>query len=664
MRKNCLFMLSIGLIFLPALSHTQQQAKYSIILNGNKAGFYEEEKLPDNTYKGYYWLNDRGRGDSLHVTWQENEAGFITELETTGCDYYKNPVAESFSMKDGLATWQNQSEKETRRQAKDAYYIPLSNIGGEITRTLLMSPDKQIDLLPYGSASIELLGTHSFTHFGTTVRYQLIAVKGMGFTPNYIWLDEQGKMFASVGDWASQILEGYEDLIPELLALQNAEESRIYDGIRETAVESPGVMLIRNVRLFEARTGKIIPKSSVLVKDGRITQVTSRKIRPPQAAKVIDGQGMTLIPGLIDMHVHFQGNFDGALHLANGVTGVRDLGNNFGLLETRKKVEKGEILGPTIERIAGLLDGKGPFAGPTPALAATEAEALAWVDTFARKGYDQVKIYSSVKPEWVPAITRKAKSYGMRVSGHIPAYMTAEQAVNAGYDEIQHMNMIFLNFYGDTIDTRSPNRFRIPAQKAASFDFNSPECKAFLKLLKDKGTVVDPTVSIFINMFTDRPGKIPVGYEAVVNRFPLTVQRYFRSGGGGLPVPDGMDETYKQSAEAFLKMVKLLYDNGIPIVAGTDNLAGFTLHLEMENYVKAGIPPNEVLKIATLGNATVLGRQSEIGSIEPGKRANLVLIDGDPTRNISDIRRVKWVLRDGLIYDPVKILNGLSIRGY
>lgn len=664
MRKNCLFMLSIGLIFLPALSHTQQQAKYSIILNGNKAGFYEEEKLPDNTYKGYYWLNDRGRGDSLHVTWQENEAGFITELETTGCDYYKNPVAESFSMKDGLATWRNQSEKETRRQAKDAYYIPLSNIGGEITRTLLMSPDKQIDLLPYGSASIELLGTHSFTHFGTTVRYQLIAVKGMGFTPNYIWLDEQGKMFASVGDWASQILEGYEDLIPELLALQNAEESRIYDGIRETAVESPGVMLIRNVRLFEARTGKIIPKSSVLVKDGRITQVTSRKIRPPQAAKVIDGQGMTLIPGLIDMHVHFQGNFDGALHLANGVTGVRDLGNNFGLLETRKKVEKGEILGPTIERIAGLLDGKGPFAGPTPALAATEAEALAWVDTFARKGYDQVKIYSSVKPEWVPAITRKAKSYGMRVSGHIPAYMTAEQAVNAGYDEIQHMNMIFLNFYGDTIDTRSPNRFRIPAQKAASFDFNSPECKAFLKLLKDKGTVVDPTVSIFINMFTDRPGKIPVGYEAVVNRFPLTVQRYFRSGGGGLPVPDGMDETYKQSAEAFLKMVKLLYDNGIPIVAGTDNLAGFTLHLEMENYVKAGIPPNEVLKIATLGNATVLGRQSEIGSIEPGKRANLVLIDGDPTRNISDIRRVKWVLRDGVIYDPVKILNGLSIRGY
>ena len=664
MRKNCLFMLSIGLIFLPALSHTQQQAKYSIILNGNKAGFYEEEKLPDNTYKGYYWLNDRGRGDSLHVTWQENEAGFITELETTGCDYYKNPVAESFSMKDGLATWQNQSEKETRRQAKDAYYIPLSNIGGEITRTLLMSPDKQIDLLPYGSASIELLGPHSFTHFGTTVRYQLIAVKGMGFTPNYIWLDEQGKMFASVGDWASQILESYEDLIPELLALQNAEESRIYDGIRETAVESPGVMLIRNVRLFEARTGKIIPKSSVLVKDGRITQVTSRKIRPPQAAKVIDGQGMTLIPGLIDMHVHFQGNFDGALHLANGVTGVRDLGNNFGLLETRKKVEKGEILGPTIERIAGLLDGKGPFAGPTPALAATEAEALAWVDTFARKGYDQVKIYSSVKPEWVPAITRKAKSYGMRVSGHIPAYMTAEQAVNAGYDEIQHMNMIFLNFYGDTIDTRSPNRFRIPAQKAASFDFNSPECKAFLKLLKDKGTVVDPTVSIFINMFTDRPGKIPVGYEAVVNRFPLTVQRYFRSGGGGLPVPDGMDETYKQSAEAFLKMVKLLYDNGIPIVAGTDNLAGFTLHLEMENYVKAGIPPNEVLKIATLGNATVLGRQSEIGSIEPGKRANLVLIDGDPTRNISDIRRVKWVLRDGVIYDPVKILNGLSIRGY
>ncbi|HMQ64569.1 MAG TPA: amidohydrolase family protein, partial [Flavilitoribacter sp.] len=495
-------------------------------------------------------------------------------------------------------------------------------------------------------------------------KYQLAAVKGMGFTPNYSWLDEQGRLFASVGDWSSFILEGFEDLVPELLELQNAEESKIYDDIRKAAVETPTAMLIRNVRLFDAHTGKITPMSSVVVKDGKIAQVTARKIRPPQGAKVMDGRGMTLIPGLIDMHVHFQGNFDGALHLANGVTGVRDLGNNFGLLETRKKVEKGEILGPTIERIAGLLDGKGPFAGPTPALAGTEEEALAWVDTFARKGYDQVKIYSSIKPEWVPAITRKAKDYGMRVSGHIPAYMTAEQAVKAGYDEIQHMNMIFLNFYGDTIDTRSPNRFRIPAQKAAFFDFNSPECRAFIKLLKDKGTVIDPTVSIFINMFTDRPGKIPIAYEAIVNRFPLTVQRYFRSGGGGLPVPDGMDETYQQSAAAFLKMVKMLYDNGIPIVAGTDNLAGFTLHLEMENYVKAGIPPNEVLKIATLGNATVLGKQSEIGSIEPGKRANLVLIDGDPTRNISDIRKVKWVIRDGVLYDPVKILNGLSIRGY
>lgn len=656
--KTRIFFLSV--FCLAAQFLAGQTRTYSIMLNGNKAGIFRVEKYPDGLFKEYYWMNDRGRGDSLHAVWRVNANNILTELEITGHDYFKNPVRETFSLKNGMAAWESESEKGNRKLEKEAQYISLMSIGGDIIQALLAN-NNRVDLLPYGTATLERLGEH--TPAGSTKKYRLVGIKGLGFTPNYAWLDEQDELLGYVSPWANIILEGFENLGPELLEIQNEEESKIYRKIREQAVEKPEGLLIRNVLLFDARTGETVPRSSVWVENGRIMRVTSKKIRPPKGTRIIDGKGMTLIPGLIDMHVHFQGNFDGALHLANGVTGARDLGNNFGVLESRDQIRRGEILGPDLEALAGLLDGKGQFAGPTPALAGTEAEALSWVDTFAQRGFQQVKIYSSIRPEWVPAITQKAHSLGLRVSGHIPAYMTAEQAIHAGYDEIQHMNMLFLNFYGDTIDTRSPNRFRIPAQKAAFFDFGSPECKSFLQLLKEKNIAVDPTVSIFIGMFKDRPGKVSTGFEHIIDRFPLSVQRQLRAG-GGLPVPEGMDETYNRSADAFLKMVKLLYDNQITIVAGTDNLAGFSLHQELENYVKAGIPAGEVLRIATLGNATVLGKQKEIGSIEPGKRANLALIDGNPLKNMSDIRRVKWVIKDGAVYDPGKILEGISIKNY
>jgi imidazolonepropionase-like amidohydrolase len=226
------------------------------------------------------------------------------------------------------------------------------------------------------------------------------------------------------------------------------------------------------------------------------------------------------------------------------------------------------------------------------------------------------------------------------------------------------MNMLILNFFGDTVDTRSPLRFTLPAQKTATLDLNSVEMKEFISLLKTKNVAVDPTVGIFESMFTARDKKIDPAMLPIVDRLPLSWQRSVKAGGGGLPVPEGMDETYRKSFDVVLKLTKLLYDNGIPILPGTDGLSGFALHRELELYVQAGIPANKVLQLATLGAAQYTGKDKEYGSITVGKKADFLLIDGDPVHDISSIRKSKLVITAGKIYDPAKLYSAVSIKPF
>jgi imidazolonepropionase-like amidohydrolase len=131
---------------------------------------------------------------------------------------------------------------------------------------------------------------------------------------------------------------------------------------------------------------------------------------------------------------------------------------------------------------------------------------------------------------------------------------------------------------------------------------------------------------------------------------------------GGLAVDAASDARYRAGFEKVLELVRTLHDGGIPIVAGTDGLAGFTLHRELELYVRAGIPAPEVWRIATLGAARVMHRDSELGSIEPGKLADLVVVDGDPTRNISDVRKPLWVVKDGLLFDAKAVYAAIGVK--
>jgi hypothetical protein len=172
------------------------------------------------------------------------------------------------------------------------------------------------------------------------------------------------------------------------------------------------------------------------------------------------------------MHAHLD-LMHGPMNVAAGVTTARDLANDPAQLgQIIAQFDDGSAIGPRVFT-AGIIDGPGEFAGPTKAPAGTEEEAAHWVGFYAECGYPQVKLYSSLPPSLVPFIAERAHDRGMRVSGPIPAGMWAEDAVRAGYDEIQHINMVFLNFYKDVTETRNPDRFIKVAERGANLDLES-----------------------------------------------------------------------------------------------------------------------------------------------------------------------------------------------
>ena len=342
------------------------------------------------------------------------------------------------------------------------------------------------------------------------------------------------------------------------------------------------------------------------------------------------------------------------------MTTARDMGNDpDDLDEMKRRYDEEKAVGPRIVR-CGFIEGRGEKAAASKVTAETEDEARAGVDFYAKRGYVQMKIYNSMRPELVPVIAREAHARGMRVSGHVPVHLRAEEVVRAGYDEIQHVNMLFLNFFVDKdTDTRTPLRFILVAEKAAGLDLASPRVNDFTRLLVEKKTVIDPTLTVFEELFENRLGELGPSYKAVAGRLPVMVRRGLYA--GSLPIPDGKDQLYKDSFAATLRLVRKLHDAGVPVLSGTDAIPGFALHRELELHAAAGIPNADVLREATLGAAQVMRMDKHTGSIAPGKDADLIVVDGDPLANISEIRRVVRTVRGGVSYEPAALLESVGV---
>jgi len=584
---------------LAALAQSPPSDTFSILMSGNAAGKSIQTRRTDGAVEIHYSFNDRGRGPDVSGRYRFDSRGFPTLVELSGHDYYKAPVDERLTIKDGEARWKSTSE--AGEAASQGFYVTTNGTPTEIAwlvSALLKAPNHTVKLLPAGEARLARGIQATLKQHGDTIAVNQFLITGLDFTPTSVWLDRDNRFFATINGFFSVIREGWESSIDQLAKLQGAAEDARYRSIAQRLSRHPKNVVIRHVRVFDSVAAEAKENQTVRISGDRIQEVRPDGDFTADAnAEVIDGTGQTLLPGLWDMHVHTQAS-SGILNLASGVTSVRDMANDTDLLlRLRKQYDTGETIGPRIF-MAGFIDGRGPYQGPTKVFADDEAEDRAAVERYSSLGYQQIKVYSSLKPELVAPIAAMAHAKGMRLSGHVPNGMTADQFVRSGADEIQHINFVFLNFMGERAgDTRTPARLTAVAENAAALDLDSDRVAAFIALLKEHKTVVDPTLGVFEGDFTDRPGQVAAGWEPVLTRLPAQVQRAARL--GGLPAPGEKDQLYKESFAALLKMTKRLYDSGIPLVAGTDGVEGLMLHRELELWVKAGIPTEKVLQART-----------------------------------------------------------------
>jgi len=664
MRQSCLVSFVLLILMASALAASTETLRYTIISNGHTAGSEVDTFSPDGHVDSVFEFNDRGRGPKITARYIFGADSLPTRADVTGVDYLKAPVEEHFSVENGTASWKSSAEKG--QASAGGFYLTANGAGGVemafLVGALSKAKDGTVKLFPGGEARLERVGDTTIESYGQKLHVTEFAVTGLDLTPATVWLDDNGRYFGSPSKWFAWLREGWEDTNQTLYELQQkAESDRVAKLARELAQHPAYAVAFEHVRVFDSEQAVIKEDQTVVVDGQRIAAAgDAASITVPADAERIDGRGKTLLPGLFDMHVHVSPGADGILHIASGVTTVRDMGNNIDdIRELQQHWDDGTAIGPHLWK-SGIIDGRGPYQVPTGLYADTVEEALADVNRYIDLGYIQIKLYSSLNPAFVAPIAKLAHERGVRVSGHVLNGMIASQFVEAGADEIQHINFIMLNFLGDKVkETRTPERFTGPGAYAASIDLNSKPVNDFIQLLLDHHTTVDVTLATFEGMFTARPGQVAPDLAPVIDRLPAQLQRSAYH--GGLAVTAANDQTYKDSYAAMLRMTKKMYDAGVPILAGTDSTPGIMLHRELEMEVKAGIPANKALQIATLNAARLLKQDGNSGSIAAGKRADLLLVEGNPVENISDIRRCRKVMKDGTLYDSGALYQSLGM---
>ena len=648
---------------------TQQDAvtqftKYNIYNKEDQAGSLSVEQS-GNVYSSDMELGWNNRVVKMQEVITVDEQGYITSQTVKGVSAFGAPIDESFNQKGSIAQWQSTNEQGEEKVEGKKFYVAMDGTGvanSALLKAISNSETGKVDLLPSGQAGMIKLDSVTLDNGTEKKTVHLIGITGFGFSPDFAWYDDDYNFFATDGGgWFGVIPEGWgREHLEQLQEIQKKADNQYLKDLADKLIHtSEKPILVTNANYVDVITGKLVEGQSILVEDGRISKIASDI--PAGDYTEVDANGKTLIPGLWDMHGHLSKS-DGLLNMPAGVTNVRDMGNTHdNIVDIERMSENNEIMGSDVYR-SGFMDRESPYAMKMGKTVDSLESAKAAVDWYAENGYPQIKTYSSMEPEWIKPLAEHIHSKGLKLSGHIPAFMTAEEAINAGFDEIQHINMIFLNFLGKNIDTRQRLRFTIPGEKAHELDLNSKEVNDFMALLKEKGTVIDPTVSVFRSLLLGEAGKVDPENAAIYEHLPVTVARNFKK--AWMDIKPEERDAYNKSADAMVAMVKKLHDSGVTVVPGTDSIAGFTLHRELILYSQGGISNADVLKLATITSAEVVGNEENVGSIEEGKQADLVFIDGNPLEDMNDIRQVALVIKGQNLYKPDEIYEEIGVKPF
>ena len=436
------------------------------------------------------------------------------------------------------------------------------------------------------------------------------------------------------------------------------------------------VVAIVGGRLVDVAKGTETDKTTVLVVDGRIRAVGREgEVAIPSEAKVVDAHSKWLIPGLTDMHVHI-GQWrvfnpqlylaSPPLYLASGVTTVRDTGGDVAILRLLDQdIRSGKTVGPRLYFAGPVLDGNPPVNQVGGSiLADSEQRAVSAVNFLADQGASFIKVYNNITEAVLIATLKAAHARGLPVTGHVPRVITTTRAIELGMDCLEHIRItgreLLPKEEADKIDFLTLGRRETLLWQR--FDVDSAAMNKVVNLIAQRHVFLDPTLVIDQVTFSLTPEER--ASEPNNQMLPRDLLERMRTNGlpGSWRPPAELRDVAAAGFEKRLSFIRMCYRAGVRLIAGTDGpglgpiLPGFGLHSEMELLVTAGLTPLDALRAATSTAAEALRADKDLGTIEPGKLADLVILDADPLQNISNARRIYRVLKNGQIYDPQELL--------
>jgi imidazolonepropionase-like amidohydrolase len=628
---------------------------------------YEIRRDGDSlTAKIDFKFTDRGQPVPLATTFRCAQDLTPQGFEIKGRTARPISIDEAVTIEDGKVHFRSR-EKESELALPSGPFFTIAGYAPTTMQMLMVrywaghgSP-AQLATLPGGSVKIEPRGKdtiHPGSKDETLDRY---TVEGLIWGRETLWFDAQHNLVAAVTtdaefDHFEAIRDGYESALGDFVGKAGS------DGMSALAEISKGIpgshdstLAIVGATLIDGTGAAPVADSAVVIEKGRIVAAGPRsKVKIPRHANVIDATGKTILPGLWDMHAHFEQVEWGPIYLAAGVTTVRDCGNEFEFITAvRDAIAQGRGLGPRL-LLAGIVDGTSPHAIGVQRVDTPE-QARMWTDRYHQAGFQQMKIYSSVKLEEVKAVADEAHRLGMTVTGHVPNGLNAYQVIEAGQDQINHIGYVADIMRAPLPESASSQeRFRA----TADIDLDSADAHKALAFLKEHHTVIDPTIALF-EFFTATTAKPPASFEPGVNKIAPELAEQLTDVGP----PSERSEIGEKVFEKEVAIVGALHRAGIPVVAGTDQtVPGYSLHREIELYVQAGFTPMEAIQAASIVPARVMGMDKELGTVEKGKRGDLIVISGNPLEDIHNTRNVEYVVTAGTMYHTAELWQSVGFK--
>ena len=654
---------SVVLAQVPAsdLAKPPANARHFVIQStGGKHGDSWSWVTADGTRMGRESMNLRGQVFELDSSGKAGPDAMPSTIAIRGVTP-TGDAGETFAIDAGMARWKSPIDAGNASYSAAAFYVSQAgpiDTNAWLVETLLARPDKAMNLLPGGSARAVKLADLDVGSGAAKQTITLWAISGISTSPLPVWADANNKFFGVAFGlaWLPEAYAGEQARIQDAQA--NALAAQAPALLKSLVTVPAGPVAFSGVRLFDAEGVRFLANQTVVVDKGVITASgAAGSVTVPAGAQLIDGRGKTLVPGLWDCHMHVGDDYTGLQELSMGVTSIRDPGNDdVRTIDRRTRAAAGSLLMPHVYP-SSLIDGKGTYTAQVANVATSEAEAVALVAKAKANGFTGVKFYGTLNPAWLPRSIAEAHKLGLHVHGHIPAGIRPLDAINAGYDEVTHINWVMMQAMPDSVIRESNGilRFEGPGRYAKDVNLEGAAMKTMIGTMASKHIYSDPTMVAFESLYVPENGDLSPSYAPFVGTLPPTTERGFRSGGFAVP----KDLTRANYRASWAKMVDLLgrmHKAGVPIVAGTDG-AGIELVHELEIYVQAGFTPAEALAAATIVPARLVGQEQKAGSITVGKAADLVLVEGDPSTKIGDLRQTRLVMLAG------KLLDADALRG-